>query len=136
MAFPALAFMHEDASVLRKETQTVESPPSFWSSYQGEEMSVTDLCHQYGISRPTAYKWIKRYEEVGPEGLLGLKPIGRDRKRDPRVTIPVLGSEEASSYQEYTASIVGLPGSPSMIWVDKTTSTFFAADEAIWTFAC
>jgi transposase-like protein len=26
-------------------------------------MSVTDLCHEYGISRPTAYKWIKRYEE-------------------------------------------------------------------------
>jgi transposase InsO family protein len=35
-------------------------------------MSVTDLCHEYGISRPTAYKWIKRYDEVGPEGLLDL----------------------------------------------------------------
>ena len=44
----------------------------FLSSYQKEEMSVTDLCHEYGISRPTAYKWIKRYEEVGPEGLLDL----------------------------------------------------------------
>ena len=45
---------------------------SFLSSYQKEEMSVTDLCHEYGISRPTAYKWIKRYDEVGPEGLLDL----------------------------------------------------------------
>ena len=44
----------------------------FLSSYQKEEMSVTDLCHEYGISRPTAYKWIKRYDEVGPEGLLDL----------------------------------------------------------------
>lgn len=33
---------------------------------------MTDLCHEYGISRPTAYKWIKRYYEVGPEGLLDL----------------------------------------------------------------
>jgi transposase InsO family protein len=41
-------------------------------------MSVTDLCHEYGISRPTAYKWIKRYNEVGPEGLLDIsrKPHG------------------------------------------------------------
>jgi hypothetical protein len=35
-------------------------------------MSVTDLCHEYGISRPTAYKWTKRYGQVGPEGLLDL----------------------------------------------------------------
>ncbi|MFC5861796.1 helix-turn-helix domain-containing protein [Acidicapsa dinghuensis] len=35
-------------------------------------MSVTDLCHAFGISRPTAYRWINRYKEVGPEGLLDL----------------------------------------------------------------
>lgn len=35
-------------------------------------MSLTDSCHEYGISRPTAYKWMKRYNEVGPEGLLDL----------------------------------------------------------------
>ena len=35
-------------------------------------MSVTDLCHECGISRPTAYKRIKRYGEVGPEGLFDL----------------------------------------------------------------
>ncbi len=39
-------------------------------------MSVTDLCHEYGISRPTAYKWIKRYDEVGPAGLLDLGARG------------------------------------------------------------
>ena len=55
-----------------KETRTVDQRLQFLSSYQKEEMSVTDLCHEYGISRPTAYKWIKRYDEVGPEGLLNL----------------------------------------------------------------
>ena len=35
-------------------------------------MSVTDLCLEFGISRPTAYRWINRYKEVGPEGLLDL----------------------------------------------------------------
>ena len=61
-----------------KEIRTVDQRLQFLSSYQKEEMSVTDLCHEYGISRPTAYKWIKRYDEVGPEGLLDIsrKPHG------------------------------------------------------------
>ena len=48
----------------------------FLSSYQKEEMSVADLCRAYGISRPTAYRWINRYNEIGPEGLV-------DRSRRP-----------------------------------------------------
>jgi transposase InsO family protein len=55
-----------------KEIRAVDQRLQFLSSYQKEEMSLTDLCHEYGISRPTAYKWIKRYNEVGPEGLLDL----------------------------------------------------------------
>ena len=39
-------------------------------------MSVADLCRAYGISRPTAYRWINRYNEIGPEGLV-------DRSRRP-----------------------------------------------------
>jgi transposase len=48
----------------------------FLSSYQKEEMSVADLCRAFGISRPTAYRWINRYNETGPEGLV-------DRSRRP-----------------------------------------------------
>jgi transposase len=48
----------------------------FLSSYQKEEMSVADLCREYGISRPTGYRWINRYNETGPEGLV-------DRNRRP-----------------------------------------------------
>jgi transposase-like protein len=35
-----------------------------------EGMSVSDLCREFGVSRPAGYRWINRYEEVGPEGLL------------------------------------------------------------------
>ncbi|WP_114208920.1 IS481 family transposase [Acidisarcina polymorpha] len=55
-----------------RESRIVDQRLQFLSSYQKAEMSVTDLCHEYGISRPTAYKWIKRYNEVGPEGLLDI----------------------------------------------------------------
>lgn len=72
VGFPSFGFTLEDAFMPWKETRTVDQRLQFLSSYQKEEMSVTDLCHEYGISRATAYKWIKRYDEVGPEGLLDL----------------------------------------------------------------
>jgi transposase-like protein len=36
-----------------------------------QEMSgnVAATCRYYGISRPTFYKWFRRYEELGPDGL-------------------------------------------------------------------
>lgn len=37
------------------------------------DYSKTELCRIYGISRPTADKWIKRYEQQGPQGLKELR---------------------------------------------------------------
>src|ERR1700753_2280954 len=59
-----------------KESRILDQRLQFLSSYQKEEMSVADLCRAYGISRPTAYRWINRYNETGPEGLV-------DRSRRP-----------------------------------------------------
>lgn len=59
-----------------KEIRIMDQRLQFLSSYQKEEMSVADLCREYGISRPTGYRWINRYEEIGPEGLV-------DRSRRP-----------------------------------------------------
>jgi transposase len=53
-----------------KESRILDQRLQFLSSYQKEEMSVADLCRTYGISRPTAYRWINRYNEAGPEGLV------------------------------------------------------------------
>ena len=39
--------------------------------------NVAATCRYYGISRPTFYKWLRRYEEFGEEGL-------RDRSSRPR----------------------------------------------------
>src|SRR4029450_8256127 len=34
--------------------------------------SVTDLADRYGLSRKTVYKWLGRYDDLGPEGLRDL----------------------------------------------------------------
>jgi transposase len=52
-----------------KESRIVDQRLQFLSSYQEEEMSVSDLCREFGVSRQTGYHWINRYNEVGPEGL-------------------------------------------------------------------
>ncbi len=31
--------------------------------------SITDLCELFGVSRKTGYKWLRRYEDLGMEGL-------------------------------------------------------------------
>ena len=53
-----------------KESHIVDQRLQFLSSYQKEEMSFSDLCREFGVSRPTGYRWVDRYKEVGPEGLL------------------------------------------------------------------
>ena len=61
-----------------KESRIVDQRLQFLSSYQKEEMSLSDLCREFGVSRPTGYRWINRYKDAGPEGLLDLssKPHG------------------------------------------------------------
>ena len=51
-----------------KESRIVDQRLQFLSSYQKEEMSDSELCREFGVSRPTGYRWIHRYKESGPEG--------------------------------------------------------------------
>ena len=89
---PSSGLTHDDAFMPRKESRIVDQRLQFLSSYQKEEMSVTDLCHEYGVSRPTAYKWISRYNEVGPEGLLdqSRKPHGCAHATPPEIEHEIL----------------------------------------------
>lgn len=35
----------------------------------GNKHSISEICRRLGVSRPTAYKWLNRFEELGIEGL-------------------------------------------------------------------
>lgn len=46
--------------------------------------SMRELCARYGISRRIGYKWLGRYQQAGPAGLVdrsrwGVRMLGRGR---------------------------------------------------------
>jgi transposase InsO family protein len=69
-----------------KESNVLEERFRFVEAQRRGEQSIAELCREYGITRPTAYKWLARYGEEGIEGL-------QDRSRAPHH--PAHGLEEA-----------------------------------------
>ena len=59
-----------------QETLLMDQRVQFIADYQRDLFDVADLARRYGISRRTAYKWIDRYDDAGPTGLV-------DRSRRP-----------------------------------------------------
>lgn len=55
-----------------KETCVMEERLKLILEWQAEEISVSELCRCYGVSRKTAYKWRSRYLSRGASGLSDL----------------------------------------------------------------
>jgi transposase InsO family protein len=52
-----------------KETSVVDERLQFIGECKSGEWSMAEVCRRFEISRITGYKWLKRYEEEGLEGL-------------------------------------------------------------------
>lgn len=52
------------------ETSAMEQKALFIRDWRSARHTVADLCRLYDISRKTGYKWIERYLDEGPDGLL------------------------------------------------------------------
>jgi transposase len=66
-----------------KETTAMEQKIEFITEWRSGAYSITELCRQFNISRPTAYKYINRYEQ---EGLQGLYEKTRSHSNHPNKT--------------------------------------------------
>ncbi len=55
-------------SEIKVETQRQK----FIEAYLAKDFSLTELCRQFEISRPTGYKWVERFKQFGKEGLIEL----------------------------------------------------------------
>lgn len=52
-----------------KETGPMEERMEFMLLHESGNWSMTDLCEIFGVSRKTGYKWLRRYEQIGMDGL-------------------------------------------------------------------
>lgn len=52
-----------------KETSAMDERVKFIADWLSGDYGKSELCAVYGISRPTGYKWIKRYVEEGASGV-------------------------------------------------------------------
>ena len=53
-----------------KETTTMEQKVEFICEWLSGNYTITELCNEFRISRPTAYRLINRYEKMGIWGLM------------------------------------------------------------------
>ena len=66
-----------------KETSAMDQRIQLIADWLSGDYRKSELCRIYGISRPTADKWIRRYEQ---QGLQGLEELGRAPYRHPNAT--------------------------------------------------
>ncbi len=52
------------------EATAMDQRVQFIRDWRRGRHTVSELCSMYGVSRKTGYKWIERYVEQGPDGLL------------------------------------------------------------------
>lgn len=58
-----------------KETSSVNERLRFIGLVNESDDTFLSLCEQFEISRKTGYKWVARYERLGPRGLEEARPI-------------------------------------------------------------
>jgi len=79
-----------------KETTNMEQKIEFICEWRTGKYTITELCKGFGISRPTAYKIITRFEERGYEGLreLARTPRGHPNETNQEVVNSILRLKE------------------------------------------
>ena len=70
-----------------KEIHVMDEKMKLISEWLSQEFSLSELAQRRGLSRKTAYKWIARYQQSGPEGL---KDLSHAAHHHPNATSPQL----------------------------------------------
>ena len=68
-----------------KEVSAMSERKEFIERIQQEEVSFSVVCREFGVSRPTGYKWLRRYAENGEAGIV---EHSRRPHRSPKRTSP------------------------------------------------
>jgi putative transposase len=83
-----------------KERSRVDERMLLIGEYLKGERAMTDLCQEFGVSRKTAYKWVARYKDDGPAGLVDKSraPLSHPARIDTVVVEAVLEARRTHSH--------------------------------------
>ena len=79
-----------------KDTTKMEQKIEFICEWRTGKYTIVELCNSFGVSRPTAYKIITRFEENGYDGLLehSRTPRGHPKETNQKVVNGILEFKE------------------------------------------
>src|ERR1035438_1001042 len=60
---------HVEQGMAWKVSGVVEKRKQFLAEYASGQGTISELCRAYGISRPTGYEVLRRYQEQGEAGV-------------------------------------------------------------------
>lgn len=105
------------------ETSAREQRRQFVRSYVSGMWSMTELCERYGITRPTGYKWMARWETLGEAGL---EEQPRAPHRCPHRMAPVVEDRLLAARREYGWGATKLLAVlrrryPDLVWPTRST---------------
>lgn len=83
-----------------QEQTTMDQKREFIRLARSETVSFATLCHRFGISRPTGYKWLRRYEA---QGAAGLNEHSRRPHTSPAQTDPAIEARVVATRARYPA---------------------------------
>lgn len=77
-----------------RETKVEEVRYNFILAIEEGQGSFTDICEAFGISRPTGYKWLNRFQTEGKDGLGDRRrcPLNRPRDTSPDLIATIIAT--------------------------------------------
>jgi transposase InsO family protein len=90
--------MRRKAVMPWKEVSQMSERKGFIEQAKAEGANISALCREFGISRKTGYKWLKRERT---EGVAGLDDRSRRPKNSPEVTEPIMEEHVLAVREEH-----------------------------------
>ena len=92
-------------------------------AYLSGQWSMTELCERFGVSRPTGYLWINRYDPDDPESLLdhSCAPKTHGHQTDPAIVARILAARATYGWGAKKLLRVLQRHDPEVRWPARST---------------
>lgn len=107
-----------------KETCVMDERDAFVRIYLRGDLSMTELCEEFGVSRKTGYKWLRRFQTDGLPGLSDRRSVPQHcptRLSDDVVHRCVKLKKEKPNWGPKKLVTLGLSRHPKLYWPAPST---------------